>query len=475
METIRMLIDGVRTAGDGTLPVRHKATGAVIAEIAVADASHVRAAVDAAERAFRTVTLSPYERYEIILRAANLMRERREEFAAALSAEAGKPIRDARGEIDRAYQTLILSAEEAKRLRGETVPIAGAPGCAGRMAFTIRRPLGVVCAITPFNFPVNLAAHKIGPALAAGNTVVYKPASATPITASMLCDVFQEAGLPGGCLNLVLGAGGRVGDLLTADERIRMFSFTGSVPVGKALQRAVGFRRVSLELGSNSANIVHEDVADVRWVAERCARYAFVNAGQVCISCQRIYVSRSIYEEFCAAAVDAARSFRGGDLMDVHTQIGPMISEREAERIEAWVREAVAQGARILTGGRRTGAFYEPTVLTDVTPEMKVVRDETFAPVFSIIPYDMIEDAVRAVNDTRYGLQAGVFTRSLTVANYCAEHLEVGGVIIGDGATFRMDNMPYGGVKDSGIGREGPAYAIRELTEEKLIVLNVEG
>lgn len=475
MKTIKMFIDGVRVAGEGTLPVYHKATGEVIAEIAAAGAEHVRAAVDAAERAFHEVQLSPYERYEILMRAANLMRERREEFATALSAEAGKPIRDARGEIDRAYQTFILSAEEAKRLRGETVPIAGAPGCSNRMAFTIRRPLGVVCAITPFNFPVNLAAHKIGPALAAGNTVVYKPASATPLTASLLCDVFQEAGLPAGCLNLVFGAGGAVGRFLTADERIRMFSFTGSVPVGKALHEAVGFRRISLELGSNSANIVHEDVADVAWVAEHCARHAFVNAGQVCISCQRVYVARAIYEEFCAAAVEAAQNFKSGDLMDVHTQIGPMISEREAERIEEWVDEAEDEGARVLTGGNRTGAFYEPTVLTDVTPAMKVVSEETFAPVFSIIPYDTIEDAVRMVNDTRYGLQAGVFTRSLAVANYCAEHLDVGGVIIGDGATFRMDNMPYGGVKDSGIGREGPAYAIRELTEEKLIVLNIEG
>ena len=475
MKTIKMLIDGKRVAGEGTLPVYHKATGEQIAEIAAAGAEQVRAAVDAAERAFHEVQLSPYERYEILMRAANLMCERREEFAAALSAEAGKPIRDARGEIDRAYQTFILSAEEAKRLRGETVPLAGAPGCSNRMAFTIRRPLGVVCAITPFNFPVNLAAHKIGPALAAGNTVVYKPASATPLTASLLCDVFQEAGLPAGCLNLVYGAGGKIGDLLTADERIRMFSFTGSVPVGKALHAAVGFRRISLELGSNSANIVHEDVADVTWVAEHCARHAFVNAGQVCISCQRVYVSRSIYEAFCAAMTETARSFRSGDLMDVHTQIGPMISEREAQRIEAWVDEAEDEGARVLTGGNRRGAFYEPTVLTDVTPAMKVVTEETFAPVVSIIPYDTIEEAVAAVNASRYGLQAGVFTRSLAVANYCAEHLEVGGVIIGDGATFRMDNMPYGGVKESGIGKEGPAYAIRELTEEKLIVLNVEG
>ncbi|QNH54773.1 aldehyde dehydrogenase family protein [Selenomonas timonae] len=475
MKTIEMFIGGVRVAGEGTLPVYHKATGEVIAEIAAAGAEHVRAAVDAAERAFHEVQLSPYERYEIIMRAANLMKERREEFAEALSAEAGKPIRDARGEIDRAYQTLILSAEEAKRLRGETVPLAGAPGCERRMAFTIRRPLGVVCAITPFNFPVNLAAHKIGPALAAGNTVIYKPASATPLTASLLVEVFQEAGLPAGCLNLIYGAGSAVGRLLTADERIRMFSFTGSVPVGKTLHEAVGFRRIALELGSNSANIVHEDVADVAWVAEHCARHAFVNAGQVCISCQRVYVARAIYEEFCAAAVEAAQNFKSGDLMDVHTQIGSMISEREAERIEAWVDEAAAAGAHLLAGGHRTGAFYEPTVLTDVTPAMKVVSEETFAPVFSIIPYDTIEDAVRMVNDTRYGLQAGVFTRSLAVANYCAEHLDVGGVVIGDGATFRMDNMPYGGVKDSGIGREGPAYAIRELTEEKLIVLNVEG
>ena len=475
MKAIKMFIDGKRVAGEGTMPVCHKATGEVIAEIATAGEKEVRAAVDAAERAFHEVKLSPYERYEILMCAANLMHERHEEFAEALSAEAGKPIRDARGEIDRAYQTFILSAEEAKRLRGETVPLAGAPGCERRIAFTIRRPRGVVCAITPFNFPVNLAAHKIGPALAAGNTVIYKPASATPLTASLLVDVFREAGLPAGCLNLVYGAGSAVGRLLTADERIRMFSFTGSVPVGKELHAAVGFRPISLELGSNSANIVHEDVADVAWVAEHCARHAFVNAGQVCISCQRIYVSRSIYEEFSAAVVAAAQNFKSGDLMDVHTQIGPMISEREAERIEEWVDEAEDEGARVLTGGNRTGAFYEPTVLTDVTPAMKVVSEETFAPVVSIIPYDTIEEAVAAVNDTRYGLQAGVFTRALAIANYCAEHLDVGGVVIGDGATFRMDNMPYGGVKDSGIGREGPAYAIREMTEEKLIVLNVEG
>lgn len=270
--------------------------------------------------------------------------------------EAGKPIRDARGEIGRAYQTLILSAEEAKRLTGEMVPIQGAPGCGNRMAYTKRQPLGVVCAITPFNFPVNLACHKLGPALAAGNTVVYKPASATPLTAVLLCEVFQQAGLPAGCLNLVMGPGALVGDLLAKDERIRMFSFTGSVPVGKSLQKSAGFRRVALELGSNSANIVHGDVKDVKEVAELCARYAFTNAGQVCISCQRVYVERPIYEKFCLAAKAYAQTLETGDLMQETTTLGPMIAEKEAVRIEAWVKEACEDGAKLLTGGTLLGS-----------------------------------------------------------------------------------------------------------------------
>lgn len=440
--------------------------------MSVAGPDEVRAAVDAAQHAFDTVEIPPYDRYTIILKAADLMMARQEEFAAALSEEAGKPLKDARGEIGRAYQTLILSAEEAKRFKGETIPIAGAPGCSHRRAYTIRRPLGVVCAITPFNFPVNLACHKIGPAIAAGNTVVYKPASFTPVTAAMLCEVFHEAGLPAGCLNLLLGPGSLVGDLLTKDQRIRMFSFTGSVPVGKSLQVAAGFRRCALELGSNSANIVHGDVKDVKKAAEMCARYAFTNAGQVCISCQRVYVERPIYDEFVQAAAAYAKTFCTGNLADEKTCLGPMIAEKEAKRIESWVNAAVEGGATIVTGGHRNGSYYEPTILTNVTPDMDVVCKEVFAPVFSITPYDTIEDAVSRVNDSRYGLQAGVFTSSLSVAHYCAENIETGGVIINDGSSFRMDNMPYGGVKDSGIGKEGPEYAVRELTEEKLVVLN---
>lgn len=469
-----LFIDGKDIVTAETLPVYHKATGEIIKNIAVASEKECKLAVDAAEKAFKTVKLSPYERYEIILKAANLLREQQEDFARALSDEAGKPINDARGEISRAYQTLILSAEEAKRLKGETIPLNGAPNCQNRLAFTIRQPLGVVCAITPFNFPVNLAAHKIGPALAAGNTVIYKPASATPITARMLVDVFTAAGLPAGCLNLLTGSGALVGNFLTSDKRIKMFTFTGSVPVGKALQESAGFRRVALELGSNSANIIHSDVCDVKKVAELCAKYAFINAGQVCISCQRVYVQRSIYNDVVKYAADFANSFNGGDLNSENTKLGPMIAEKEAIRIEKWVNDAISGGAKLITGGKRSGAFYEPTILTDVTADMDVVKNETFAPVFSIIPYDNIEDAVAMVNNSRYGLQAGVFTSSLKVAHYAAENIEAGGVVINDGSSFRMDNMPYGGVKDSGMGKEGPEYAIRELTEEKTIILNFD-
>ena len=469
-----LFIDGKDIITSETTPVYHKATGKIIKNIAVAGEKECKLAVDAAEKAFKAVKLSPYERYEIILKAANIMRGKQEEFARALSAEAGKPINDARGEISRAYQTLILSAEEAKRLKGETIPLNGAPNCQNRLAFTIRQPLGVVCAITPFNFPVNLAAHKIGPALAAGNTVIYKPASATPITARMLVDVFTAAGLPAGCLNLITGSGALVGKFLTSDSRIKMFTFTGSVPVGKALQESAGFRRVALELGSNSANIIHSDVRDVKKVAELCAKYAFINAGQVCISCQRVYAQRSIYNEVVKYAADFARNFNGGDLNDESTKLGPMIAEKEAIRIEKWVNDAISGGAKLITGGKRNGAFYEPTILTDVTADMDVVKNETFAPVFSIIPYDTIEDAVAMVNNSRYGLQAGVFTSSLAIAHYAAENIAAGGVVINDGSSFRMDNMPYGGVKDSGMGKEGPEYAIRELTEEKTIILNFD-
>lgn len=472
MKHYKLFIGGEWVEGVGTQDVIRKGFDEPFATIATADKALVTAAIDAAQKAFDTVVLSPYERYTIILKAANLMMERQREFAENLCKEVGKPIKDSMGEIARAYQTLILSAEEAKRLTGEMVPIQAAPGCEKRMAYTIRQPLGVVAAITPFNFPVNLACHKIGPALAAGNTVVYKPATATPVTAALLCEVFEQAGLPAGCLNLVMGSGSKVGNWLVEDQRVKMFSFTGSVPVGKDLQKKAGFRRCALELGSNSANIVHADAKNIEKIAQMCSKYAYTNAGQVCISCQRVYVHKDVYDKFVKAVVDFTKSLKVGDPLEETTDIGPMINEGEAKRIEEWVNEAVAQGAELLCGGKRCGSYFEPTAFANTKHEMKVVCMETFAPVFSIVAYEDINDAIAQVNNSMYGLQAGVFTQNLDIARLCAEKIETGGVIINDGATFRMDNMPYGGVKDSGIGREGPEYAIKELTEEKLVVFN---
>ena len=469
MKDYGLLIDGKWIITDEKIGVRNKATGSEIGFISVAGEEEVKAAVDAAERAFKSVNIEPYQRYVILMKASQLLMDNQREMAGILAEEVGKPIKEAMAEVARAQQTLILSAEEAKRMTGEMVPLEGAPGCGNRLAFTMRMPVGIVCAITPFNFPLNLACHKIGPALAAGNSVVYKPATVTPLSAVLLCKIFAEAGLPDGYLNLVTGSGSKLGKLLTEEQRINFYSFTGSPAVGRSLLKDVGFRRVALELGSNSANIVHHD-AEITATAELCAKYAFANAGQVCISCQRVYVQRSVYQEFCDKAVAYTKKVVIGDPLDTATDIGPMISEQEAIRAEEWIGEAIAQGAKVLAGGKRRGAWLEPTILIDVQPDMKVVCMETFAPIFSIIPYDTIQEAIGLVNDSVYGLQAGVFTNSLEIARLCAMKIEAGGIIINDGATFRTDNMPYGGIKESGIGREGPQYAVKEMTEEKLIV-----
>lgn len=471
MKTYGLFIDGEWIVTQEKISVLNKATGKELGFISIAGQESVKAAVDAAERAFKTVKMEPYQRYTILMKASQLLMEKQKEMAEILSQEVGKPIKEAMAEVARAQQTLILSAEEAKRITGEMVPLAGAPGCGQRLAYTLRMPVGIVCAITPFNFPLNLSCHKIGPALAAGNSVVYKPATTTPLSAVLLCEIFAEAGLPAGYLNLVTGAGSKVGNLLTEEERINFYSFTGSPAVGKTLLKNAGFRRVALELGSNSANIVHND-ANIAAVAELCAKQAFANAGQVCISCQRVYVHRSVYQEFCDKAAAYAKQLVVGDPLDAATDIGPMISVQEAQRVEEWIDEAVALGAKILVGGKRREAWLEPTILTDVTPDMKTVCMETFAPIFSIIPYDTIQEAIDLVNDSVYGLQAGVFTNCLDIARLCAVRIETGGVIINDGATFRTDNMPYGGIKESGIGKEGPHYAVKEMTEEKLIVYN---
>jgi len=456
------------------LTVTDKATGSPWATVSQAGAKEVDAAVTAASHTFAQKPLTATQRYEILSRAAGLIRSRLDELALTMAYEAGKPLRDARAEAERAADTFTWSAEEAKRIHGEMVPLEATPGSENRLAFTIRVPVGVVCTITPFNFPLNLVAHKVAPALAAGNAVILKPASYTPVVSAKLCSILTEAGLPPGWLNLVVGPGDSVGKALLNDTRIGFYTFTGSMPVGEALKRSIGLRRCTLELGSNSAVIVHED-ANIANAATQCALKGFAYAGQVCLSVQRILVHHAIADEFTAKLVSVTEGLRVGDPKDPATDIGPMISENEAKRAESWIQEAVAAGATLLAGGQRNGAFLTPAVLTDVQRQMRVVCQETFAPIVAVQTYETLDEAMRIANDTEVGLQAGIFTSSLAVSIEAARGLHVGGVMINDTSFYRAGQMPYGGVKHSGMGREGPRYAIEEMTELRLLVLNTQG
>jgi acyl-CoA reductase-like NAD-dependent aldehyde dehydrogenase len=374
--------------------------------------------------------------------------------------------------VERGITTFTLAAEEARRIHGETVPLDAVPAGEGYFGFYLRRPLGVIAAISPFNFPLNLVAHKVAPALAAGNTVVLKPASATPLTAVKLCQVLAEAGLPPGALNLVVGSGSTVGEWLVSDPRVAKVSFTGSAAVGRRITEIAGIKKITLELGNTSPVIVAPD-ADLDFVAQRCAVGAYYNSGQVCISVQRIYSQRPIYEPFTERFVKASEAMVVGDPLDERVDVGPMIDVREAERIEGWVREAQAGGAQVLTGGRREGAVYWPTVLTEVQPEMKVVAQEAFAPVAAVMACDDFEEALRQADATEYGLQVSVFTRDIQRVFRAIRRLNFGGVIINDTPAFRADHMPYGGNRQSGLGREGVRYAIEEMTNIQMVAIRL--
>jgi len=453
------------------MDVLNKYNQEITATISVAEKEHVNAAVQGAKEALK-VPFSPYARYEVLMKAAELLLERREQFAQVLALEVGKPIRESRGEIERAAQTLVISAEEAKRIHGEGVPVEAAPGSENRMAFTVRVPVGVIAAITPFNVPINLVCHKIGPAIAAGNSVVLKPAEVTPICALMLAELMEEAGLPKGRLQLLTGDGAKIGEWLLENKDVNMFTFTGSPRVGEYIRLKAGLRKVALELGNNSATVVHHD-ANIEQAASLIAQKSFNNAGQVCISVQRVYVHEKAFEGFLNVLKEKTENLVVGDPLDELTDIGPMIRLREAERVENWVNEAVEQGAVIVLGGKRDGALYEPTILTNVNDDMKVCRQEVFGPVVSVATYKEIDEVIAKVNDSDYGLQAGLFTNDLQFAMKAAREIEVGGLIINDASAYRVDHMPYGGVKNSGNGKEGPKYAIEEMTEERIIVLNL--
>jgi len=445
--------------------------GSVVAAIHRPEARHIETAIAAAARAFETTRHMPaYQRQHVLRAIGESVAARREEFARTIALEAGKPVKTARAEVDRAIFTWNIAAEESTRIYGEWLPLDAQASTKDRWALVRRYPVGPIAAITPFNFPLNLVGHKWAPAIATGCTVVHKPASQTPISSLLLAGIVEHAGWPAGALN-VLPLSGRDAETLVSDDRLKKLTFTGSAEVGWRLKQKAVKKRVTLELGGNAGVIIHHD-ADLQNAVERCVAGGFSYAGQSCISVQRILVETSVYEKFLAALVPCVQKLTLGDPLADSTDVGPMISEADAVRAAQWVEEAEADGARILCGGHRRGSMMEPTVLTRTRPEMRVNCLEVFAPLVTVEPYTDFMDAVKRVNESSFGLQAGIFTRDLTLALAAYDQLEVGGVILGDVPTFRIDHMPYGGVKDSGLGREGLRYAIEEMTERKLLVVN---
>jgi acyl-CoA reductase-like NAD-dependent aldehyde dehydrogenase len=450
--------------------VRSPYSGDVVARVARAGAQHARAAVDAAVAAMAQ-PLPAHRRAEILETVARLLAERHDDVARTISAEAGKPLKAARLEAERAVSTFTTAAVEARRLSGEVVPMDASPAGTGKVAYTVRVPLGVVGAISPFNFPLNLVAHKVAPALAAGCAAVLKPAGQTPLSALLLAELETEAGLPPGWLNVLVGPASELGDVLVEDERVRLITFTGSAEVGWKLRERAARKRVTLELG-NATPVVIEPDADLEDAATKTATHGFSFAGQSCISVQRIYVHREAYDDFLGRFLPKVEALRVGDPADEETDVGPVIDEDARERILAWIEEARANGAEVLAGGDTNDeGLIRPTVLVNVSPAMKVSCQEVFGPVVTVTAYDSLGEALDLANGTEFGLQAGIFTSSLKTALRAAAELEFGGVTVNEAPTFRADQMPYGGVKASGNTREGPRYAVREMTEERLVVI----
>ncbi|WP_036723596.1 aldehyde dehydrogenase family protein [Paenibacillus forsythiae] len=472
-----LYLNGAWKEGREYLDLLSPYSGELIARVAQAGEQDVDDAIAAAAAASKVTAKMPAHNRALILEnAARIMEQRSEELAVLLALEAAKPLRTGRGEIARTIQTYKFAAEEAKRIHGETVPLDAAPGGERRLAFTLRKPIGVVGAITPFNFPFNLVAHKVGPAIAAGNTIVLKPASQTPLSALVLAEIFEEAGLPPGALNIIPGKGSVVGEKLVRDSRVAAITFTGSPEVGIAMKNKAALKRVTLELGSNSAVIVDGTVEITQPLVDRCVMGAFSFSGQVCISIQRIYVHESKFSTFAEMFKATVNKLVLGDPSDESTDISVLISKKETERIAAWVNEAIAEGASVLTGGRvQDSGIFPPTVLLNVKESSSVSCQEVFGPVVTLTPFASLTDAIAAANRSRFGLQAGIYSNHLQAAMQAAEELEVGGVMINDIPTFRVDNMPYGGVKESGFGREGVKYAVEEMTELKLISFNLSG
>jgi glyceraldehyde-3-phosphate dehydrogenase (NADP+) len=465
------LIDGRQLRTGSTFEVRSPYDDGAIAVVHRATPTEIERAIALAARAFEsTRTLPSWKRAAVLEGISAAIAARREELAQTIALEAGKPIRTARVEAERSAFTFKVAAEETKRIGGEIISLDWLPGLEGREGFVRRVPLGPVAGITPFNFPLNLVAHKVAPALASGNPVIIRPATQTPLSAIMLGEIAVSAGWPAPAIAVVPSTTRDAAPLIE-DHRIKLLSFTGSPAVGWDLKGKAGRKRVTLELGGNAAVIVHRD-ADVGYAAERVAWGGFGYAGQSCISAQRIYVHEEIYDRFCADLVRRTQDLKTGDPLSEETDVGPVIDSVAADRIEEWVAEATAAGARVLTGGGRTGRVWEPTVIADAPPHIRINAQEVFAPIVVLHAYGDVNRAIEAATSSDYGLQAGVFSHDDRVIAAAVDRIEAGGIIINDVPTFRVDHMPYGGVKLSGFGREGLRYAVEEMTEIKLVVTN---
>lgn len=467
---MQMFLEGRWQSGTAAIDVQNPFNGRTLDQVPQGTAKDIERAITGLVNGARSMRqLSAYERAQILRRAAALMAEREAELGHTISEEEGKVLSEGNLEASRAREVIEVSAEEARRVVGDMIPLDAAPGAKGKLGFTLRVPCGVVAAITPFNFPLNLVCHKVGPAIAGGNAVLIKPASDTPLSALKLVEIFLGAGLPPEAIACITGPGGELGEAICRDPRVRKISFTGSYEIGDQIVRSAGVKKVTLELGSNSPVIILDD-ADLEQAAAAIAATGYANAGQTCISAQRILTLKPITADFLDALKPRVAALKTGDQLNTETKVGPLVRERDAQRVETWVNEAVQQGATLVTGGKREGSIYQPTILAQVKPEMRVSCDELFGPAVAITECGSVDEAIQLANQTRFGLAAGIFTQDIDKAMRFAREVDSGNLHINWSSQWRADLMPYGGLKDSGFGKEGPHYAIREMTEEKMVV-----
>jgi glyceraldehyde-3-phosphate dehydrogenase (NADP+) len=473
MKSMKMLIGGKWIDKKEKIEVKDPYDGSVIDTVPSGTAGDVAKAIEAAEKGYWVNRDLPvHERIRILKKAAEIVEAKAEDYARTIATEGSKTIREARKEVARAVQTMTISAEEARRINGETVPFDSMPGSENRVGYYFRFPIGIIAAITPFNDPLNLVAHKVGPAIAGGNAVVLKPATVTPLSAIKLGEALVEAGMPANILNIVTGHGSKIGNALVADERIRMVSFTGGVDAGMEIMKHVGLKKVGMELGSNTPVIVCAD-CDLEKAVELSVSGAFWAAGQNCIGVQRIYIEKPVYAEFEKRFVSRTERYKVGPKLEEDCDMGPMITEGEAKRIEKWVNDAVKKGAKVLAGGKRNGAVYDPTVLAGVPDGCTIDKEEVFAPTVNLYPFETLDEAVAKANAVNFGLHAGIFTQDINKAFRLIRELDVGGVIVNDSSDYRIDMMPFGGVKHSGLGREGIKFALQEMTEPRVVCFNL--